>query len=66
MSRVEALEQQIVELDQDEFRVLREWFARMDAELWDRQLESDAKGGKLANLAEKALRNHNAGLSRAL
>ena len=66
MSRVEALEQQIVELDQDEFRVLREWFVRMDAELWDRQLESDAKNGKLTNLAEKALRDHEAGLSTEL
>ncbi len=66
MSRVEQLEQQIVELDQDELRALREWFVRMDAELWDRQFESDARNGKLVNLAEKALRDHEAGLSTEL
>ncbi len=66
MTRVQQLKQQIVELDQDEFRALREWFVRMDAELWDRQLDSDAKSGKLTTLAEKALRNHKAGLSQAL
>lgn len=64
MSRVEQLEQQIVELDQDDLQVLREWFMRMDAELWDRQFESDARNGKLASLAEKALRDHEAGHAR--
>jgi len=39
---------------------------RMDAELWDRQFESDARNGKLASLAEKALRDHEAGLSKEL
>ena len=66
MSRVEQLKQQIVDLDQDELRALSQWFIRMDAELWDHQLESDAKNGKLTNLAEKALRDHEAGLSQAL
>ena len=66
MSRVEQLEQQIVELDQDELRVLRDWFMRMDAELWDRQFESDVRNGKLSSLAQKALRDHESGLSKEL
>ena len=66
MSRVEQLEQQITELGQDELRLLREWFIRMDADLWDRQIQSDARNGKLANLAEKALRDHESGLSTEL
>lgn len=66
MSRVEQLEQQIAELDTAELKALREWFARYDGEVWDRQIESDAKSGKLARLAERALRDHEAGRSTEL
>ena len=66
MSRVEQLEQQIAVLDQDELRILREWFVRFDADDWDRQIASDAKNGKLAQLAERSLRDHEAGRSTDL
>ena len=66
MSRLEQLEQQIAELDASELKALREWFERYDAEVWDRQIESDAKSGKLARLAERALRDHGAGRSTKL
>lgn len=66
MSRLEQLEQQIVELDASELKALRAWFERYDAEVWDRQIESDAKSGKLARLAERALRDHQAGRSTEL
>ena len=66
MSRVEQLEQQIAELDEAELKALREWFARFDAEVWDRQIEADAKNGKLASLAERALQDHAAGRSTKL
>jgi hypothetical protein len=66
MSRVQQLEQQIASLNQDELRVLREWFARFDADDWDRQIASDAKSGKLARLAERALKDHEAGRSTEL
>jgi hypothetical protein len=66
MSRVEQLEQQISELDPSELRVFRAWFERYDAELWDRQIESDAKSGKLDSLMERALRDHEDGRSTEL
>jgi len=66
MSRVEQLEQQIASLDQDELRVLREWFAHFDADDWDRQIASDATSGKLARLAERALKDHEVGCSTEL
>lgn len=66
MSRVEQLEQQIAELDEAELKALREWFARFDAEVWDRQIEADAKNGKLARLAERALQDHATGRSTKL
>ena len=66
MSRVEQLEQQIAELDASELKALRAWFERYDAEVWDRQIESDAKSGKLGRLAERALRDHPSGRSTEL
>ena len=66
MSRVEQLEQQIAELDASELKALRAWFERYDAELWDRQIESDARSGKLDGLAEQALRDHSSGRSTEL
>ena len=66
MSRVEQLEQQIAELDEAELKALREWFARFDSDVWDRQIEADAKNGKLASLAERALQDHAAGRSTKL
>ena len=66
MSRVEELEQEIAALDQDELQVLREWFARFDADDWDRQIAADVKSGKLARLAERALRDHEMGHSTEL
>jgi hypothetical protein len=66
MNRVEQLEQQIVELDASELKALRAWFERYDAEVWDRQIESDAKSGKLDRLTDRALRDHRAGRSTQL
>jgi len=66
MSRVEKIENQIKELSQDELTALREWFAAFDGDAWDRQMEADISAGKLDNLAERALRDHEAGRSTKL
>jgi hypothetical protein len=66
MSRVEQQEQQIAELDEHELKALRAWFERYDAEVWDRQIESDAKSGKLRHLMERAVSDHRAGRSTEL
>ena len=29
--------------------MFRDWFARFDAELWDQQIEADAKSGKVTD-----------------
>jgi hypothetical protein len=60
MSRVENLEEQVKQLTAEELRAFREWFAQFDAEVWDRQFESDAQSGKLDELAARALRDHTA------
>jgi hypothetical protein len=66
MSRVENIEDQVKSLNSEELRLFREWFAGFDAELWDAQIESDAKNGKLRSLAERAVRDHQSGRSSLL
>lgn len=66
MSRVEQLEQRITELNPAEFKELRAWFERYDAELWDRQIEDDSKSGKLRSLIDKALADDASGRSTDL
>ena len=61
MTKVEAIEHQIRQLSPEEISALREWFAAFDAEVWDRQIESDVRAGKLDALAEKALQAHASG-----
>lgn len=66
MSRVDNIEGQIRELSAEELRALRVWFDEFDAEPWDRQFEGDVSAGRLERLAERALRDHEAGLSTKL
>jgi hypothetical protein len=66
MSRVETIEKEVRKLSAEELAAFREWFGRLDAEGWDRQLEADISSGKLDALAERALAHHKAGTTRAL
>jgi hypothetical protein len=66
MSRVEDLEEQIRSLSSEELAQFRAWFAEFDWDSWDRQLERDAKAGKLDALADTARREHEAGRSKPL
>jgi hypothetical protein len=63
MSKLEALEKRVSALSAEELAAFRNWFAKFDAAVWDRQLERDAKAGKLDALADEALRDHVAGKS---
>ena len=53
-------------LSQDELKAFRDWFRQFDAEIWDDQIEADAKNGKLRSLAERALQDHESGRSTIL
>jgi len=66
MSRVERIEGEVMNLTSDELRAFRDWFERFDAEMWDEQIEADANNGKLQSLAERALKDHEAGRSTIL
>lgn len=66
MSRVDRIEGQVKRLNLDELRAFRDWFTRFDAELWDHQIDGDASNGKLASIAERALKAHESGRSTTL
>jgi hypothetical protein len=63
MSKLEAIEKKVSDLSAEELAKFRRWFVEFDAAAWDRQIERDAKAGKLDALADEALRDHAASKS---
>lgn len=61
MSRIEQIEEQIKGLSGAELHSFRAWFIEYDAELWDRQIESDLATGKLDDLRRSALDDYATG-----
>ena len=57
MSTVDEIEQAVRTLSPDELAAFRHWFAEFDAQVWDRQIESDAAAGRIDALADEALRD---------
>ena len=66
MGDVRSIEKAIQALAPSELAELRLWFAELDAEAWDLQLEQYAAAGKLDKLAAEALADHSSGSSRSL
>lgn len=66
MSRVELIEGQVRSLTEDELQAFRVWFVEFEEEIWDAKIEADARNGRLGKLAERALRDHENGLSKPL
>ena len=66
MSKVKEIESQIQELPPGELKASRGSFANFDAAAWDEEFEADVTAGKLDALAQRALRDHDAGFSSTL
>lgn len=66
MNRVEKIEGQVKELTGDELARFRGWFAEYDWSVWDQELEQDVERGKLDELADEALAEHEAGRTEAV
>jgi len=66
MGKVETIEQAVEGLSPEELAAFRRWFAEFDATVWDRQIEQDARSGKLDALADEALNDHATGKSTDL
>ena len=61
MGKIEKIEQEIQALSPEELAQFRAWFLEFEWAIWDRQIERDAMGGRLDDLAARALRDHAAG-----
>ncbi len=66
MAKLENIEKEIASLAPADLRKLAEWLAEYQSDLWDKQIEADATAGKLDKLAEQALTDHRAGLTKPL
>ncbi|MGQ0486306.1 MAG: hypothetical protein ACT4SY_13260 [Hyphomicrobiales bacterium] len=66
MTKLEQIEKAIAGLSPEDLARLQAWLAEFREEMWDRQIEADAKAGKLDKLAEEALAHHRAGRTRPL
>ncbi len=63
---ITELEQAVTKLSEKELALFREWFDEYYADLWDKQIEADAKAGRLDKLIAEATEEYNAGLSKPL
>lgn len=66
MSTIEQIKTTILALVPEEFQRIKQWFADMDYQRWDRQLEQDVTDGKLDALAEEAISEFKAGQCREI
>jgi hypothetical protein len=60
------LEQAVTQLSEQELSRFRTWFDKYYAEIWDKQIEEDAKSGRLDKIIAEANEEYNAGLSKPL
>ncbi len=66
MLTLEQIESAILQLPPDEYEKLIEWFADLDYQRWDEQLEKDIADGKLEAFAQEAIAEFEAGNCRAI
>ncbi|MEI9421030.1 hypothetical protein O7A70_07615 [Mesorhizobium sp. Cs1299R1N1] len=64
MTKLEQIEKSITELSPEELKAFAAWFEALRAAQWDKQIEADAKAGRLDKLAAQALADHRAGRTR--
>jgi DNA-binding PadR family transcriptional regulator len=63
---ITEIEQAITELSPEELARFRQWFDEYYAQVWDKQIEDDAKSGRLDKLIAEVDEEYNAGLSKPL
>ncbi|AWC22998.1 hypothetical protein WHT83_21445 [Aminobacter sp. P9b] len=66
MTKLEQIEKSVESLSKDELKEFAAWFAELQAERWDRQIEEDVAAGKLDRFAEEALAELKSGRTRPL
>ena len=63
---ITELEQAVTNLSEQELENFRAWFDEYYAQMWDKQIEEDAKSGRLDNLLAEVDKEYNEGLSDPL
>ncbi len=66
MNKIKEIKQEIRSLNSNDVWKLAEWLDEFKNELWDPQMEADAKAGKLDKLVESARKEIAAGKVRPL
>ena len=66
MSTVAEIESAIKKLSLDEIRQVGDWLDELREDLWDKQIEADARSGKLDRLMEEAKQDYLAGRCKPL
>lgn len=66
MTKLEKIEKSVAELSEEELKTFAAWFEELQTERWDRQIEADAKSGKLDKLIAQAKAEIAAGKTRPL
>jgi hypothetical protein len=66
MTKLEKIEQDIAALNPKDVRKLADWLEDYKAELWDRQMEDDAKSGRLDDFIDSASKEIASGKVRPL
>lgn len=61
MSTVQEIEAAITRLEPKKVHAVADWLQAYREELWDKQIEADAKAGKLDSLIKKAKANNRGG-----
>jgi hypothetical protein len=55
MTVISEVEVAVTKLSREDLSAFRDWFQEFDADIWDKQFESDVATGRLDALAEEAL-----------
>jgi hypothetical protein len=63
---ITELEQAVTQLSEEELVRFRAWFDDYFAEMWDKQIEEDAKSGRLDKIIAEVNAEYEAGLSKPL
>jgi hypothetical protein len=66
MSTVQEIETAIQKLKPQEIHEVADWLQELREELWDKQIQADAKAGKLDKLMEEAKQDYLAGRCKPL
>ena len=66
MRTVQEIETAIQKLKPQEIHEVADWLQELREELWDKQIDADAKAGRLDKLMEEALEDYRAGRTKPL